>query len=215
MNKHLLKLTALALITIGLFAAPSQADFVMCITGVNCNGTVNNDIIMGTATGGGISASDGDDVIFGGDGPELMNGGTGNDFMSGGLASDELFGNAGNDILLPGPDDLILTQIASGNADNDKIITFVGETAYCLLILDAGGQDSVQLLGFGPYVAEKPFGQPGFGDGFIIVPDSIAGGVISIAVHEDDDVGIETVYGLPAPNAVIVDAGNQPPECTT
>jgi hypothetical protein len=176
---------------------------------------VNDDVIMGTPSGDNIGGDDGNDVVFGGDGQELISGGLGNDSMFGGLASDELFGNAGNDFLLPGPDDMVLTQIVNGNADNDKIITFVGETTYCLLILDSGGQDSVQMLGFGPYVAEKPFGQSGFGDGFIIVPDPIAGGVISIAVHENDDGGIETIYGLPTPNPAIVTAGNQPPECST
>ena len=91
---------------------------------VNINGTVNSDLLTGTAMTDvirGLAGSDtlegkeGNDFINGGSGDDSLVGGNGNDFLFGSFGDDNLEGNSGNDFLFGsfGDDSL------SGGEDDD------------------------------------------------------------------------------------------------
>jgi hypothetical protein len=197
---------------LALMASPIQADFVQCDGGGACNGTDNSDIINGNSDANDINANGGSDVAFGNDGEDTLQGDDGNDISFGGAGDDDILGNDGNDIMLPGPDLASDSQQLTSGADgNDTTHVFVGEILGCLSIFDLGGADVANLIGFGPYSAQVPFGQPGFGAGVLVVMDPITNGIIAIAVSENDDTGVETINGLMTPNVTIVNAF--PPGC--
>jgi hypothetical protein len=211
--KRKLMLSLFALMAFGFMATPLHADFVQCLAGIFCQAPDNSDIINGTLANDIIRGGAGDDIIFGNAGGDQLSGDADNDLVFGDAGTDLVFGNEGNDILLPGPDGPIGNQTAAGNQGNDTTNVLVGDVGNCLLIIDAGGTDVANLIGIGPYSAQKPFGQPGFGMGFVHVIDPIAGGDILIQIRENDDTGIETIHGLPSPNVTILAA--TPAECGT
>jgi Ca2+-binding RTX toxin-like protein len=145
----------------------------------------------------------GDDLIFGGDSPDSILGGPGYDVIFGGLGSDVVAAGDGDDIILIGPDTSNFTQFAAGGDDNDTFNVLVSEITSCLEIYGNSGNDMVNLVGFGPYVAITPFGVTNFEPGYIFVVDPITGGRIFIDV-EPDGIGTETIYGLPTPNPVFL-----------
>jgi hypothetical protein len=154
----------------------------------------------------------GDDFISGNDGADDLSGNDGDDLIFGGLGSDYLRGDLGNDILVPGPDgEPNYMQCVDGGGGNDITTVFVSQTTGCLVINDGGGNDLVNLIGFGPYSAQHPFGQTGFADDWVYLVDPIGGGDIFISVDETTDGGIEVINGLLSPNVTIVDI--LPPEC--
>lgn len=199
-------LTVLSLMLFGVALNPIQADFVQCPSGGgSCNGTDNDDIINGTPSYDGITAMDGDDLIFGGDRGDSIDGNAGNDIILGGQGSEEIQGGDGNDNILPGPDALNLVQTVEGNEDNDTFYVLVAETVNCLVIYGGNGLDVANLIGFGPFSAQVPFGQAGFAAGFVHVIDPIAGGDVFIAVVETGNGDVEIIHGLLSPNPTIVE----------
>ena len=64
-----------------------------------CDGTNEDDIIIGTPVGDTINGLDGNDKIQGNNFADLVFGGPGNDVISGGEGTDTLFGEGGNDIV--------------------------------------------------------------------------------------------------------------------
>jgi hypothetical protein len=204
-RKITMALMMMSILTFGYFY--SEADFFICVLDP-CNGSANADVMIGEITAQVIDGLEGSDVIFGGPAANGLAGGPGNDLLFGGPESDVLLGEMGNDVLLGGPDSLNQTQNLAGFEGNDTYITFAGETVNCLTIFDnsAGGHNVVNLIGYGPYSASYPFGQPNFGSGSIIVQDPIAGGYVIIHVEDPDASGtIHTINGLLSPNVTIVD----------
>jgi hypothetical protein len=201
------------LVILGLAVSnqPSQADFFLCPNA--CTGSENADIIIGSAASNTLDGAEGADVIFGQGESDLLVGRNDNDILFGGPGDDTVQGDGGDDILLAGPDDDATSfQTATGLLGNDQFHVFVGEILGCLGVFGDVGFDVLNLIGFGPYSATVPFGQPGFGTGFLITTDPITGGTISVRVSENDDSGVDTINGLMSPNVTIV--GTQPLECT-
>jgi hypothetical protein len=220
MKRNMIFLGALLLV----IAAPTQADFVQC-TGGPCvadGQTDNADIINGTPDSDFIIGLGGNDVILGGAGNDFIGGedagvvdlNQGNDVIFGGTGSDVLEGHEGNDIIFPGPDDGEFSQDVRGDDGdsvdgNDITNVFAGDITTCLFIdSDGGSGDIVNLIGFGPYSLQRPFGQPGFAEGVIYLIDPIGGGEIFIEVTPDDDGDTEIINGLPTPNVTILPDDN-------
>ncbi len=65
--------------------------------GYQFNGSAGNDIMVGTAEMGLMSAGDGDDSLLGDAGDNNLSGGAGNDTLDGGAGNDWLEGGLGND----------------------------------------------------------------------------------------------------------------------
>src|SRR5262245_37413912 len=82
--------------------ASSVADPIICqpIPPFNCDGTNEDDIIIGTVAGDTIRGLDGNDKIQGNGNPDVIFGGPGNDIISGGEGTDTLFGEVGDDVIL-------------------------------------------------------------------------------------------------------------------
>jgi Ca2+-binding RTX toxin-like protein len=203
----------LAIAVIGLSASLIQADFAQCVVGTTCwpgegFGSVNSDVFNGTPEDDiilGDGAGNGNDVIFGHEGDDAIAGDQGNDVIFGGPGSDSIFGLDDDDILFPGPDRVGAGgQFANGTNGNDVVNVFAGEISTCLIIFNANDFDTVNLLGFGPYAAVSPFGQPGFVEGVVHVVDPIAGGDIYIHKIEATNNGTEVINGLLSPNATIL-----------
>jgi hypothetical protein len=191
------------LLTLIVSGASLQADWVQCLGGV-CPGTNSGDLINGSNEHDHIPAAQGDDVIFGNDGPDRFISSGGNDLLFGGNGSDNLVAEGDNDIVLPGPDDGAFRQFVSGGFGNDSMVTFASETMTCLFYNAGGGVDTATLVGFGPYSAQHPFGQAGFGDAYILEVDPIAGGNVLIYVSELTEFGAETIFGLTSPTPTII-----------
>jgi hypothetical protein len=216
MMKQVIFVGVLSVMISGLATAPIQADFIQCPNAGNCDGTDNSDVINGApnVVGENIRAGLGNDFIFAGDGDEDSFGEEGDDVIFGGFGEDEVLGGPGNDILFAGADTgQNAEQLAQGDEGNDSFNVFVGEILGCLSIEGGEGFDAANLIGFGPYSATLPFGQPGFGAGFIVVVDPITNGQIAIMVSENDDTGTEAINGLLSPNVTIVNV--LPEGCTT
>jgi hypothetical protein len=197
----------MAVLAFGYFY--SGADFILC-TAAPCGGTPNADVMTGDGTAFELYGLEGGDVIFGGPAINDINGGPGNDILFGGGDDDQILGDEGDDFLLGGTDNFVREQVLIGEEGNDTYITFAGETSDCLFIQDdaVGGQNVVNLVGFGPYSATVPFGQPNFGEGYIIEQDPIANGYVFIHVEDpESNGGVHTINGLLSPNVTIVDGG--------
>lgn len=211
MFKKILTLGLLIFAVLGLLASTMDADFIQCPGGGGCDGSDNSDVITGTVGFDGIFGSQGNDIIFGDAGDDSLDGEAGNDVVFGGLDSDVVLGKEGNDVLMAGPDRLNTGQAADGDEGNDTFNVLVSDVSACLLIFAGPGNDEVNLLGFGPYTAQAPFGPDGFTEGWIHVIDPITGGDIFIAVTEDGDTGAETINGLLSPNPTLL-IGTDPNE---
>jgi Ca2+-binding RTX toxin-like protein len=128
-----------------------------------------------------------------------------NDIIFGGPDADSIFGDDGNDMVMAGPDRPGAGQIIRGNAGNDTANVFAGEVSECLVIFGDPGRDVTNLIGFGPFSAEKPYGRPDLtGPGYIVLNDPIAGGLILIFVDFDDNSGSEVINGLLSPNVTFI-----------
>jgi hypothetical protein len=210
MKKHLLLYVAFAIVVLGFGGVPISADFVQCL-GDACDGTDNPDIINGSPLLDIIDGFPGDDIIFGGAGPDEIVGDEGNDLIFGGMDSDAIGGDLGNDILFPGPDTTEFSQIAFGGEGNDVFNVLVGDVSACLIIRGGEGFDVVNLIGFGPYIAEEPFG-PLLVEGWVRIVDPVAGGKIFINVgqgfvlnkSQPKDDKIEKINGLLFPDVIIL-----------
>jgi Ca2+-binding RTX toxin-like protein len=64
-----------------------------------CDGTNEDDIIIGTPVKDTINGFEGNDKIQGNNFPDIVFGGPGNDVISGGEGTDTLFGEDGNDVV--------------------------------------------------------------------------------------------------------------------
>jgi Ca2+-binding RTX toxin-like protein len=220
-------LMLLGILMLGLIVVPSQGVFVQCpVAGGTCDGdegaTDDADVINGSAFDDEIRGLGGDDFIIGGDGGDEIfgeddSGGlVGNDIIFGGPGADIINGNDGTDVLFPGPDDGVFSQLANGQGEgggadsNDIINVFAGEITTCLTIDGGGGsRDIVNLIGFGPYSLELPFGLIDMDqEGVIHVVDPIGGGDIFIEIDLDGEGDTEVINGLPSPNVVFLDDDN-------
>jgi hypothetical protein len=210
MRKSIMLIVVLSGLAVGILPFVIQANFVQCppvLCDVDNGVTEESDIINASPEVAEIFGMGGDDIILGGASPDKLVGEEGNDLLLGGLGSDELIGNEGNDILLAGPDTLDFSQKVSLHQGNDTTHVLVGEVLTCLNVFDNSGNDTVNLIGFGPYTAILPFGQPGFVQGTALVVDPITGGRIFIEVEEANDQGVETINGLLSPDVVILTDG--------
>ncbi|MBP0013629.1 MAG: 5'-nucleotidase C-terminal domain-containing protein [Roseofilum sp. SBFL] len=82
------------------------------------NGTVNNDIIIGTPQNDGINLLAGNDLGFGLDGNDFIFGDEGIDILVGNRGDDTLIGGAGNDFLFGGQN----SDVLFGASGNDSLI---------------------------------------------------------------------------------------------
>jgi Ca2+-binding RTX toxin-like protein len=196
-----------ALLFAAVLAVPIQADFIQCVATVACSGSGNDDLVNGSPGVDRVQGLFGNDAIFGGASRDLLSGDEGNDQLFGGPGSDFLAGQVGNDTLIPGPDDADAIQNSSGLSGNDTFIVFVGETVNCQLILGQADFDVLHLIGFGPYLAEFPYGAPTpIADGsYIVIQDPIAGGYIFVRVESGQE-NLERINGLPSPNVSILES---------
>jgi Ca2+-binding RTX toxin-like protein len=77
---------------------PSDS-IIRCTPLVECNGTNNKDIIIGTSASDRIFAEEGNDLVQGGLLTDEIHGDEGDDIIQGGEGSDIIFGEDGNDYL--------------------------------------------------------------------------------------------------------------------
>jgi hypothetical protein len=73
--------------------------------------------------------------------------------------------------------------------------------------LGGEGFDVLHLIGFGPYVAEYPFGQPEPipANSNLVIQDPIAGGYVIVSLDNDADTdNMERINGLPSPNVTLL-----------
>jgi hypothetical protein len=198
------RLLLIALLLAAVLALPIQAEFFQCPP--NCVGSANADVINGSPIADNIAGGLGNDLIFAGDGRDVtLMGQEDDDLIFGGLGSDLILGGPGNDTLIPGPDDAVELQSSAGEVGNDIFIVLVGETVNCQLLVGNEDFDILHLIGFGPYIAEFPFGLPEPIEDLsaIVVQDPIAGGYIIISVGDVN--GIERINGLATPNVTWMD----------
>jgi hypothetical protein len=198
--KQIILLAVIGMMALGLSASPIQAEFFQCPVG-GCNGSAEDDVIMGTFDADTILAEAGNDVVFGGAGNDQLSGNEDQDVLFGGLGDDFVRGSSGNDFLMPGPDTgPFVGQLSEGGTGNDTTNVFAGEISGCLLINLQEGADVVNLIGFGPFSASNDFGLAADANGVIEVVDPIAGGVIHIVFNNANDSGTEVINGLLSPN---------------
>jgi Ca2+-binding RTX toxin-like protein len=91
-----------------------------------CVGTVKNDIIIGTVTGGTIFGNDGNDKIQGLLSQQVIFGNSGNDAIQGGNGTNAIFGNNGDDTIVAGSGFDLLKggagSILLGGEGDDKLL---------------------------------------------------------------------------------------------
>ena len=72
--------------------------------------------------------------------------------------------------------------------------------------------DVLHLIGFGPYIANYPYGQPEpvpF-PSYVVIQDPVAGGYILVLFGETASAqSLERITGLPSPNAIVLDEAEQ------
>lgn len=90
-------------------------------TGV-LDGTIGDDVIVGTAGNDEIDSSIGNDVVCGGEGNDDISGGIGEDILCGDAGNDTIDGSVGDDVLCGGDGDDDL----QGSTDNDQLDGGVG-----------------------------------------------------------------------------------------
>ncbi len=77
-----------------------EDNVILCTSPIlPCDGTENEDTIIGTVVGETIFAIGGNDIIQGNGGPDIVYGGEGDDNIQGSEGSDTLFGQDGDDVL--------------------------------------------------------------------------------------------------------------------
>jgi hypothetical protein len=204
------RLSISLILLMSLFALPSQGNFFQCIGVAQCDGSANADVMVGDDTDNLIFGFAGNDILFGKAGRDTLRGQEGDDVLFGGTGSDDIDGNQGNDTLLPGPDDAGNPQGSVGLDGNDRFIVLAGETVNCQIISGGPDIDELHLIGFGPYVAEYPYGAtPPFNSSAIVIQDPVAGGFIFVLVF--DNIGltgvVERITGLPTPNVAVLPDG--------
>jgi hypothetical protein len=200
------KLLLIAMLLAAVLAQPTQAEFFQCPP--NCIGSANADVINGSPIINVIAGGLGNDIIFGGDAKDSLSGEGGDDLIFGGLGSDQSFGGLGNDTLIPGPDDATVLQNTVGGEGNDTFIVLVGETVICQFIFGEPDYDVLHLIGFGPYVAEFPYGAvtPIAAGSSVVIQDPITGGYIFVFVSDQVTDNLELINGLATPNVTVLDA---------
>jgi Ca2+-binding RTX toxin-like protein len=202
------RLLLVAILFAAVLALPIQADFFQCVGLVVCIGSNNADVMNGSLTDDDINGQSENDIIFSRAGRDVVDGDKDDDIIFSGLGSDRVFGELGDDMIAPGPDDEQEMQFANGNQGNDSFFVFVGETSNCQFIVGETGFDVLQLIGFGPYVAEYPYGaaEPIVPSSFIIIQDPIASGYVFIDVEKEEGSSIERIIGLASPVVTVVDS---------
>jgi Ca2+-binding RTX toxin-like protein len=75
-----------------------EDNIITCI-GLICDGTNNDDVIIGSFLNEKISGLKGDDVIQGNNGDDVIYGGNGSDSIQGGEGIDNIFGQDGDDFI--------------------------------------------------------------------------------------------------------------------
>ena len=96
----------------------SLEDNIITCIGLVCDGTNNDDIIIGSFLSEKISGLKGDDVIQGNNGDDIINGNEGSDSIQGGEGIDNLFGGDGDDFIYADGS----TSLVSGIGDEIAIV---------------------------------------------------------------------------------------------
>ena len=105
----------------------SLEDNIITCIGLICDGTDNDDIIIGSFLNELISGSGGNDIIQGNNGEDIIYGGDGSDSIQGGEGIDNIFGEDGDDFIYADgstslADSLIGDEIAIVNNLNDWLL---------------------------------------------------------------------------------------------
>lgn len=110
-------------------------NFVFTNSGAIRDGSLSDDLQVGTSRGDLIWGGDGDDTMYGEGGHDLLYGGRGNDAMYGGAGNDRLEGWGGDDVMYGGAgrDELY------GGAGNDRLYGGAGNDFLC----GGSGNDSL------------------------------------------------------------------------
>ena len=108
-------------------------------------GTLDNDMLTGTATANLIEALAGNDAVYALGGNDTVNGGAGNDIVDAGAGNDRVNGGAGNDLLWGG----LGADNLSGGAGNDLLDGGAGRD-----ILTGGFGGDVFVFGAGDRVTD-------------------------------------------------------------
>ncbi|MFN7305277.1 MAG: beta strand repeat-containing protein, partial [Alphaproteobacteria bacterium] len=112
----------------------------------------SDDVIQGDAGADSIFGNDGTDTISGGDDADTIFGGAGADEISGGIGNDLLQGGVGNDTLSGGDGDDTLDGGDPADGLDDTLAGGLGNDFYIApeaVVFDAGGSDTVSMLGGG------------------------------------------------------------------
>jgi serralysin len=105
MRRTLLSLMALVALILVVVSGTASAKDVQCQPNVFCQGTNNDDRLIGTSGPDNMSALKGDDVLKGLEGDDnAMRGAQGSDRLVGGPGEDNLGGGTGKDVLKGGAD---------------------------------------------------------------------------------------------------------------
>jgi Ca2+-binding RTX toxin-like protein len=109
------------------FQSSLLEDNVITCIGLLCDGTNNDDIIIGSFLNEKISGLKGDDVIQGNNGDDIIYGGEGSDSIQGGEGIDNIFGQDGDDFIYADgstslASDQIGDEIAIVNRFNDWLL---------------------------------------------------------------------------------------------
>lgn len=114
------------------FLSTVYAAVIKCDSSISiyCDGTEEDDHMIGDTGFNFMSGFGGDDKLIGGGGNDDFFGGEGNDVLLGGPGHDELQGDAGDDKIFGGPGDDTLEGNAGadsfvcGSGDQDDVIGF-------------------------------------------------------------------------------------------
>ena len=93
------------------------------------NGSLENDLLLGTARKEWLFGSDGDDIVFADAADDILYGGSGHDFLLGWTGDDLLVGQSGDDILVGG----VGNDILSGESGVDTLIGGLGSDQFALI----------------------------------------------------------------------------------
>ena len=185
MRRTVLLMTSMAL-TLLLASGVAVAFNTIRCDGGECNGTPNDDKMVGSDRRDILYAFRGSDLLFGNGGRDdlygfrgydALRGGDGSDKLGGGPDKDELYGNGGPDVLNGGN----TGDYMQGGDGNDKLFAGSGGTAYASTESLDGGRGA-DLLSGGPGFEYYHF-YPGFGNDTI--SDSDANAIIFHGSQED------------------------------
>jgi len=198
----------------------ASPDIGSVINGGDGNDTLGSGNGADTIDGGDgsdiIAGFGGSDSILGGDGSDSIDGGNGDDTISGGIGNDRLQGGAGNDSLSGGDGDDTLDGGDPAGGHEDTLSGGFGNDFYIVseaVIVDAGGSDTVSMLGGGVDTISASAGDlddvPGI-EAFDLAGTGSRLGLTRTAVIALSDTDVLRVYGSGSDRVVFEDTGWTP-----